>query len=156
MHFTFSSPFDEPEDTCSSGQLTKPVQALVGFLMSFFIVRALGNWLSTLQRTSIFCYNDAVYKPLPPLKRMTGGSMNCIISQNLPPTRRTILGLPFDSATKYPRSKEWKHIKWFFAWTKHSSFFFFLWRCVCIYIFIMLYLMLCALFNSNVNISFNL
>lgn len=36
-------PFDEPEQDCSSGQLSKPVKAVVGFLMSIFIVRALGN-----------------------------------------------------------------------------------------------------------------
>lgn len=36
-------PFDEPEQACSSGELPKPVKAMVGFLMSIFIVRALGN-----------------------------------------------------------------------------------------------------------------
>lgn len=36
-------PFDEPEPDCSSAQLPKLVKAMVGFLMSIFIVRALGN-----------------------------------------------------------------------------------------------------------------
>lgn len=119
---------------------------LINFLISFFVVRALGYWFSTLERTSICLHN---YELSFRLKRVTDRWFNELYnSWNLPATKHFWTTIWF--SYKYPRSMKWELIKCFFAWERFLSFL--PWPVYIHYIYRYI-LILCALCSSYVNLG---